>query len=136
MSGFLLDTHVWLWYLFGVDSLSSSARKLIDRSVEQCWLSPISVWEAGILHRRGKVELDPGLRAWIEDADKRLPLRPAPLTEEVALTSFEVDLDHADPSDRFLVATAKVYDLTLLTADRHLLVSSSVETIAARTRRR
>ena len=30
-------------------------------------------------------------------------------------------LSHRDPADRFLVATAKVYDLTLVTADQQLM---------------
>jgi PIN domain nuclease of toxin-antitoxin system len=30
-------------------------------------------------------------------------------------------LQHSDPADRFLVATAKVYDLTLVTADERLM---------------
>jgi len=30
-------------------------------------------------------------------------------------------LKHSDPADRFLVATAMVYDLTLVTADEQLL---------------
>jgi PIN domain nuclease of toxin-antitoxin system len=30
-------------------------------------------------------------------------------------------LGHRDPADRFLVATAKVYDMTLVTADELLM---------------
>lgn len=30
-------------------------------------------------------------------------------------------LEHRDPADRFLVATAKVYELTLVTADERLM---------------
>lgn len=44
----------------------------------------------------------------------------APLTREIALRSREVGLAHNDPADRFLAATAAVYDLVLMTADRLL----------------
>lgn len=136
VTGYLLDTHVWFWYLLGRDELAGSARKVIDGSVEKCWLSPISVWEVGILHQRGKIQLGKELRQWVEEAGRKLPLQPAPFSEEISLATFEIDLSHADPADRFLVATALVYGLTLLTADRRLLASSSVETIAARSKRR
>jgi prevent-host-death family protein len=32
-----------------------------------------------------------------------------------------VQLPHRDPADRFLVATARVFDLTLVTADKQLI---------------
>ena len=34
--------------------------------------------------------------------------------------SRRVELGHEDPADRFLAATAAVYDLQLVTADRRL----------------
>ncbi len=59
-----------------------------------------------------------------------LPLVEAPVTHEVAIQSRLVNLPHSDPVDRFLAATALVYDLTLVTADRHLLRSRSISTLA------
>ena len=49
------------------------------------------------------------------------PIAEAPLTIDVALASRTVDVEHRDPADRFIVATAKVYGLTLVTADARLL---------------
>jgi PIN domain nuclease of toxin-antitoxin system len=42
------------------------------------------------------------------------------MTGEVALVSHELALRHRDPADRFLAASALVYDLTLLTVDERL----------------
>ena len=39
---------------------------------------------------------------------------------------------HADPADRFLVATAQVLDLTLVTADQRLLGLGRIRTMANR----
>jgi PIN domain nuclease of toxin-antitoxin system len=36
-------------------------------------------------------------------------------------------LPHEDPADRFLVATALVYELTLVTADERLISSGACE---------
>jgi len=43
-----------------------------------------------------------------------------------------VQLPHRDPADRFLVATARVFDLTLVTADEHLLKARQVPVLANR----
>ena len=37
-----------------------------------------------------------------------------------------------DPADRFLLATAKVFELTLVTADQHLLKVRDVSVLANR----
>ena len=55
MTAFLLDTHIWFWYLVGAGRLPSGLRRELDRSVQACWLSPISVWELGMLHTGGGV---------------------------------------------------------------------------------
>lgn len=133
MNGYLLDTHVWLWHLRGDDALSLQARRHIEATLDNCWLSPVSVWETGLLHQRGRIHIRKDFRRWVEEARKTLPLHPAPLNAEVAVTSLEIDLPHPDPADRFLAATARTYELTLITADRRLLHSPSVETLSART---
>lgn len=131
MNGFLLDTHVWLWHLLGDSRLSEVTRNLIDTSLGDCWLSPVSIWETGVLRLHGKIRIHGSFRPWIEESRRKLPLRPAPLNEEVALASFELDLRHGDPADRFLAATAKVYGLKLITADGRLRKSASIETVVA-----
>ncbi len=52
---------------------------------------------------------------------KKLPFREAVINQEVAIQSRKINLPHQDPADRFLAATAIVYDLTLVTADRRLI---------------
>jgi PIN domain nuclease of toxin-antitoxin system len=44
----------------------------------------------------------------------------APLTHEIALATRAVRLPHRDPADRFLVATALIHGLTLVTADQNV----------------
>jgi PIN domain nuclease of toxin-antitoxin system len=51
------------------------------------------------------------------------------LNYEVAIQSRLIDLPHQDPVDRFLAATAKVYDLMLVTADERLLGSSEFQVL-------
>ena len=46
------------------------------------------------------------------------------------LTTNEVSLPHRDPADRFLAASAKAYDLTLVTADEHIIAGSGYKILA------
>jgi len=128
VSGYLLDTHIWYWHLGGSDRLPPGLRRLVERSPEEVWYSPISVWELGVLAERGRLELLPDARGWIQDALELLPLREAPLTTEVALRTTEVELPHRDPADRFLCATAAVFELTILTVDERLVRARGVPT--------
>ena len=121
MRGLLLDTHVWFWYLMGSERLPEGLRDSLDRQAGRIWLSPISMWELGVLETKGRLLLQGGVRAWVTDAMKCFPLRLADLNTEVALSSLELELPHRDPADRFLAATALVFDLTLATVDQRLV---------------
>lgn len=120
MTEFLLDTHIWFWYLIGADRLPTGLRDILDTPHQVSWLSPISVWEVGMLAARGRIQLHAKLRQWVGQARQQFPLQDAPLSLEVALTSREITLPHRDPADHFIAATAIVYSLTLLTVDQHL----------------
>jgi PIN domain nuclease of toxin-antitoxin system len=128
---YLVDTHVWLWSLVEPDKLSRRARAVLSEPRNQGWLSPISVWELQILAERGRVELDDDPRRWVRDAVKHTPFSEATLVNEVAFRSREVALEHDDPADRFLVATALVYDLTFVTADSEILEARPCALLAA-----
>ena len=117
----LLDTHILLWALLEPDRLSERQRQLFVSSSCQIWLSPITTWECLLLAERKRVDLSPDPGSWIVEARRRTGAREAPLTHAVALQSRLVLLSHQDPADRFLAATAAVYDLPLVTADERLL---------------
>lgn len=128
----LLDTHVWLWSLVAPQRLGKRARAALERPETECWLSPISVWELLILAERGRVKLDDEPRRWTHEALSRSTVQEASLNHEVALRSREVAVPHEDPADRFLVATALTYDLTLVTADDVLIRSRACPILASR----
>ena len=117
----LLDTHIWLWSLAEPQRLSRRVRAGITRPGNELWLSPISVWELLVLAERGRLKLDDEPRRWIKQALAHTPAQEAVLTFEVAVRSREIMLAHPDPADRFLVATAIVHGLTLVTADASLI---------------
>ena len=68
--------------------------------------------------------------AWLRTVFEQAPVREAVLGFEIAIQSRNIDLPHHDPADRFIAATALVYDLVLLTADERLLACDQIETMS------
>lgn len=125
----LLDTHIWLWSLNEPRKLGPKVLLRLQDKSNELWLSPISTYEALTLQLKGRVEIDGDAREWLSRATAGT--REAPLTHEIAFVARQLSM-HQDPSDRILVATAQVLDLTLVTADRHLLGFGTIRTMANR----
>lgn len=128
----LLDTHIWLWSQVEPARLGSRLASALEDPDVELWLSPISVWEALILVRKGRVAAEGNPSVWLGGLLAALPLRDAPLTREVALRSRSIDLPQQDPADRFIAASAAVHDLTLATADERLLACGEYSTLPNR----
>ncbi|MBZ5705077.1 MAG: type II toxin-antitoxin system VapC family toxin [Acidobacteriia bacterium] len=128
----LLDTHIWVWSVLETDRLSRRVSKELENPDNELWLSPISIWEVLILCQKKRMVLDQEPDVWVPRAMRALLLREAPITHEVALETARLQLPHRDPADYFLAATARVYDLTLVTADEHLLKAPGLSTLANR----
>jgi PIN domain nuclease of toxin-antitoxin system len=130
----LLDTHIWLWSHAAPERLTKRVSAALADDRNQLWLSPISIWEFLLLAERGRVRVREGSTPpdWVEAALSRVPMHDAPLSREVAIRSRSVRLEHDDPADRFLAATADVYELTLVTADDRMLRGKGFRTLANR----
>jgi PIN domain nuclease of toxin-antitoxin system len=128
----LLDTHIWLWGLLDPERLTPVVQRALQAHDNELWLSPISVWEALILVERGRLTVKGPVSAWVEEMVQALPRREAPLTHEIAVASRQLKLSHQDPADRDLAATAKVMELTLVTADDRLLRTREYAVLANR----
>lgn len=127
----LLDTHIWIWSLLEPERLARRVARKLQDPTNELWLSPISVWETLLLAERGRIQLEVSPIRWIRAVLREFPVRDATLTREVATLSRAVDLPHQDPADRFIAASAIVYDLTLVTADERLLRSKKYRTESA-----
>lgn len=131
MRGYILDTHVWIWFVAGSPRLPPGLRRVIEDGPPSLWLSPISVWEVCMLAAKGRIELTLKPRQWVERALEEYSLMEAPINVEIALRSKELPLSHPDPADAFLAATTLVYDLTLLTVDSRLADLAWLPTMSA-----
>ena len=128
----LLDTHIWIWMVLDPKRLSRRVARALDDAENGLWLSPISVWELLMLTQKGRVELNEDAVAWTRRTLEQLQLHEAPLTTEVALETSTLGLAHSDPSDRLIAASAKVFGLTLVTADAKLIAAPGIQVMANR----
>ena len=125
----LLDTHIWYWLATDVGRIGRGTRRELTNPENEIWLSPISTWEMLLLRAKGRLRISGDLDLWLSRATQGI--REAPLTHEIAKIATEAQM-HKDPADRFLVATAQVLDLTLVTADEKLLGLGVIRTLANR----
>jgi len=112
--------------------LSQRLAAELESADNELWLSPISVWELIMLHQKGRMLPDEKIETWITQALRARPMNEAPVTFEVAREVGRVQFPQRDPADRFLVATARVFDLTLVTADENLITADAVSVLPNR----
>jgi PIN domain nuclease of toxin-antitoxin system len=125
MSALLLDTHIWLWFAEGNATRlpAASVRKLDDaRKEDGILVSAISVWEIGVLHAKGRIQLSAPLRDWVSSALAPAGISLLPLDAETASESTLLPGEpHGDPADRFLIAAARTKGVILATRDEHII---------------
>jgi PIN domain nuclease of toxin-antitoxin system len=127
---FLLDTHIWLWAFREPHKLSSDVHRAISEPNNSRFLSPISIWEAIVLLEKKRIAIDNDFGQFFKQTKTELDLQEAPLDWKVVHEMRFVMLGYGDPADRFLAATARAYDLTLITADQRLLRVPDLKTLA------
>jgi PIN domain nuclease of toxin-antitoxin system len=129
----LLDTHIWIWSLIAPDRLSGDVRAALTNPGHDLWLSAIRVWEVLVLVRQGRLQLgEQRGPVWIAEALAKSPVHEAPITYDVAMASEELVLDHWDPADRLIAATAQVLEATLIAADERLIRCPGIAVLANR----
>jgi len=116
----LLDTHIWLWWLTADSPLTGPQRQALDGLAAggRLALAAISLWEAQMLHARGRLALPMPFVDWLEAAADARMIATVPL--DVAVVTALDGLPrrfHGDPADRLIVATARSRRLPLATMD-------------------
>ena len=126
----LLDTHIWIWCFEQPQKISPNVAKSIADPCNDRFLSSISIWETVMLLERKRLKLSADLGLWIKKTKADLSLLEVTVDWSVAEEMRSCSLPHRDPADRMLVATARVYDLILVTADDRLISAPGVKILA------
>lgn len=128
----VLDTHVWVWWVSGIEPLSPKARRLIGVAREQkaVYLSSISVWEVAQLTARGRLQLTMDVVDWVAKSEALPFVRFIPVDNAIALKSVRLPGTlHPDPADRMIIATALTLGFPLVTRDDKIARYPYVRTI-------
>jgi PIN domain nuclease of toxin-antitoxin system len=120
----LLDTHTWLWWQSGSQTLNPDVVGTLNRSAMagELSISIISIWETAMLSEKGRITLTLPCQEWVELALQRSGVSLTALSPTIVIASCQLPGSfHADPADRFLVATARCLGLVLATRDERIL---------------
>jgi len=128
----LLDTHVWIWAQESPEKFGRRARALLEDVTNSVSISAIAALEIARLVFLRRIQLaEPG-SAWVADSVRSLGAQSLDVTQQIAVEAYELPGNfHKDPVDRVLVATARLHNLTLLTADDLILRYPHVKTLRA-----
>ncbi|MBT7068812.1 MAG: type II toxin-antitoxin system VapC family toxin [Verrucomicrobia bacterium] len=113
----ILDTCALVWLVSGNKRLSDEAKREIE-AAQVVYVSPISAWEVSLKSARGALELPLPPLEWFNRALEVHHLTLGDLSVEVLMRANELPWHHRDPADRFIIATAKVDGLAIVTDDR------------------
>lgn len=103
--------------------LGSRDEALIDEWKRQqvLFLSPMSAWEVAQKVAAGKLDLAHDISSVVSRSVERGRFTLLSLTVEILIAANRLPgIIHGDPVDGILVATARAYDLTLVTHDTEL----------------
>jgi PIN domain nuclease of toxin-antitoxin system len=129
-----MDTHVWVWAsdeASGPRQLEASVLSVIESAARRrkLFASAASVWELALKVERGEALLSGDLHAWVRDQMRYPGVRLRSVDARLAIdstllprwTRVRDGREHRDPADRFIVATARRLNATLLTCDNEVL---------------
>lgn len=116
----ILDTHIFLWWLFDDARLSQHLCQIMSNIEQPVYVSSASVREISTKYRLGKLpdaaEVAQDIPKWISEAGfLALSINPAP-----AQLAGQWNREHRDPFDLMLAAQAKIEHMPLATNDRQL----------------
>lgn len=114
MKQFLLDTHVFLWWLDDNKKLVESVRATLSDQSSLVHISAVTIWEIAIKAKIGKIQVEIGELVQEIEANSFVEL---PITARHAHVAGNLPRHHDDPFDRMLIAQAQLEGLVVVTPD-------------------
>lgn len=125
----ILDTHIWIWWVNESPRLTEKQKQIIkENQVNGLGISVISCWEIAKLVEKKRLVLSIPVEEWLEEASTYPGIKIINLSIPILVESTQLTGFHNDPADQIIVATSKVKNSKLLTADNKILDYSGVET--------
>lgn len=122
----VLDTHALIWAHLGIRIPAKIARRIEAAGRDnELFISAITPWEIALGVRRGRIKIAGDMLEWIHGALDTLSATVASLEQAITVDAVGLAWDHADPSNRIIVATARWLGASLVTADTEILAFAS-----------
>ena len=130
----VLDTHIWIWWVHGDEKLSAQQTQWLRENEEQgLGVSIISCWEVAKLVEYDRLTLPCPVAEWLDQALGYPGISLLELTPRIVVESTQLPEEfHKDPADQLIVASARILDCPLLTADARILNYPHVSTLKNR----
>ena len=116
----VIDTHVLVQDALEPKRLSARARKALDAGEGTLAASDISLWEIAMLVAKNRLRVAADAATFIEKLLEARAIRVLPITPRIAVLSQSDELEHGDPADRVIAATAIAHGAQLVSADARL----------------
>ena len=123
----VLDTHAVVWWAGEPRRLGRAARARVA-AADRLGVPAIVFWEVALLVRKRKLDLGMPVGAWTEAIQTVPRVEALPITAEIAVQADALEM-HADPADRFIVATALRHGAALVSKDRLMRSLRFIDTI-------
>lgn len=124
----LLDTHAVPWVFGEPARLGKDSRRILEScSPEEIAICDFSLYELAVLMERGRIKISQPANTVLSEIVSRITL--VPLDASIAWEAARLSLPQGDPFDRVIVATARRYQLPLITKDAMIVDSKLVKTI-------
>lgn len=115
---YLIDTHIFLWWLFDDPKLNTTCRDIIRNPDRRILVSSVSAWEIATKYRIGKL---PEAKQLVEQYSQILhqaKFIELAITSAHALRAGSLPIAHRDPFERMIMAQAELESLPIITYDK------------------
>jgi PIN domain nuclease of toxin-antitoxin system len=114
---FLLDTHVFLWFVFGDRRLENKYRQIIKNRNNEIFISLASFWEIAIKNGQGNLSLKAPFLDFIDANVIQEGIKIFPIDLHHLDQVQRLPLHHRDPFDRLIIAQSIVENIPIITDD-------------------
>jgi PIN domain nuclease of toxin-antitoxin system len=126
----VLETHRWVWWVDKNARLTQKHQDWIQQYQSQgLGVSIIYCWEVAKLVELGRLTLSLAIDEWLAAALADPGVQQLELTIPIIIQSTKLTGFHRHPADQIILATAKIHECLVLTADAKILAYPEVQTL-------
>ena len=126
----LLDTCCLIWAVSDADQLTDRVAEILRAPTTSVSVSAISCAEIACLAERRRIVIDRHWKLWFNKAIADNAWNVLDIDLDVIQEAYSLPGEfHRDPADRIITGTARLQNLTVLTADAKILDYPHVQSI-------